>query len=402
MKNKAIKIRDHNKIKISLILIIGLIIFLSACSSDKNMLSDQSIKLYRQPAGIELDTKNGFYHRDNNNFLYFFDYATKQDVIVCAKPNCRHEQWNENTPVEDRCLAYSPGDYSGFVLDDKLYLIHTDFDGKKNISTIYQSNLDRTEIKSLAQFTSGHSPSFIVASKTLYLAVTMPQFTEMKDGSSEQSSQNICNVIRVDLTTGKFDKLFSDKVDNNNSLEILAADIDIIYFRYSYFINSFNGVNFKEAQPQVEYWQYDISTNKLKPAFTNFSEIAAISDALIKDNIMVACLSPIIPEPTSTVELKKINLTDGSTESLISCNNAFLLGNSFFCQQDNIPGFIEITAEGKKLEYKDMKLDNIYPLAIAGDYVYLSVQEPNQPSSHGFILKDDLLSGKSETIITSH
>lgn len=45
-----------------------------------------------------------------------------------------------------------------------------------------------------------------------------------------------------------------------------------------------------------------------------------------------------------------------------------------------------------------MILQDIYLLGDAGDYFYISIQQPNLPSEHGFIRKSDLFDGNLDDI----
>lgn len=79
-------------------------------------------------------TEAGYYF-DNEGFLYFLDGATGNVTVVCARPECSHNDDNCNAWVNTHMLSYYQG---------KLYYVNSD-EKSDSMYTLYSVNLDGTD-----------------------------------------------------------------------------------------------------------------------------------------------------------------------------------------------------------------------------------------------------------------
>lgn len=293
----------------------------------------------------------------------------------------------------------------GFISENKLYLIATKFYGEKYITEIHVSNLDRSESKIMASFDAGYSLSFAVADKKLYLPIDIQQFKELEDGTIEPSSQNICRLVSIDLETGRVEDEIKEKVDFHNTLQILAADQEKVYLSYTFHERAFDGTNFDETGFHKEYLVYNIETEELSSILNDFEDDESISTMIVSSSeILAVVVRNVGPGASASTDIRRIDLTDESTVTVVECDGyPYELGDSLFYRVKGSAGFFEVKLEDSDvISHENMVVEDIYPLAEAGDYVYISVQKPNMSSAHGFIKKLDFLNGNLDTMIDAH
>lgn len=386
----------------SALIFVGILV---SCGNKGSLKEDKKIVTYEQASGIELSTEDGFYHFDNKGFLYFFDYKTREDVIVCSKKDCKHEPWTKDTPVEERCEAYFLNGSRGFVLGDNLYMISTLYDSYQLKTQIIRSNLDRSEAKVIAKFDYGMISSFSISDGKLYLPISAPIYIKDKAGGFEPSGRAISNLICVDLKSGKTEKLIEDRENYSGYLNILASDNEKIYLKYSFFKNKFKGNNFKESQARVEYFSYDVKTNKVDKILKNIDDDIVIQSAKIKGKSLIAYTFKYDDKGQSSKhEIRIFNIDEGSSKVIAESQEMFIeLGASYFFKQKGKEGYAEFNSVNEKIvEHGQMTMENLFPFTEAGDFYYLSIQKPDKPSYHGFILKEDFLKGNIEKTIKAH
>lgn len=99
------------------IIILLFVFFISGCSTNTENSNDDNVQVYEQFGALEFSTDDGFYHTNNSGYLYFFDYESKKDVLVCSRANCKME-----TELKEDSEVYI-GSGTGFVCNNKLYVI---------------------------------------------------------------------------------------------------------------------------------------------------------------------------------------------------------------------------------------------------------------------------------------
>ena len=54
---------------------------------------------------FSVETENGVYFMDNSEMIHFYDFDSGKSVLVCNKPECRHDRWGLDTSEAERCNA---------------------------------------------------------------------------------------------------------------------------------------------------------------------------------------------------------------------------------------------------------------------------------------------------------
>ena len=159
----------NGKRRTALLCAAGLLLVLASCKKPGSP-AEAKTQYYDTILYQGFASGDGIYHQNSTGFLYFFDYRTRQDVIVCNKPNCTHSIWYENTPDEQRCNAYLPSALggAGFVAEDFLYLFNVDLNTQT--ASLVRSGLDRTSEKEIARFENNIISPFVVDGQYLYLS----------------------------------------------------------------------------------------------------------------------------------------------------------------------------------------------------------------------------------------
>ena len=205
-----------------------------------------------------IDTPDGFYYADDRGFLYYFDYAAEAETIVCNRPNCKHEDWSERTPKEERCSACVGGTATGFENQGKLYLMESDYseDNRRRIR-IVESDLDRTNQREVSVLDCDSIFSYAVKDHMLYAVIQKGERVKNENGSWESGSSAKSSFCRIDLTDGTMDVLL-EREGYSNVITILAACGNTLYLEYSYFEQPFDGTNYKEARQHAEIYAYSL------------------------------------------------------------------------------------------------------------------------------------------------
>lgn len=255
----------HNKL-IFILCIVCSLSFLNGCESTKdngnNIEIEQQVRVYHQYGQLEFSTNDGYYHTSNNGYLYFFDYKSAKDVLVCSKANCKlDDQLNEESE------AYV-GFGAGFTQEDQLYVFQRNEDREKQFSLI-KSNLDRSNQKELLKINSAVILNYAVIKQKVYIAIDEVILKEAENGAQVEEPKHRSYILAVDLKTGEQEVVTEIKENYNNTISILTADEKKIYLTYSYFENFFDGANFSEAIPKTENYVYDIESKKMTPILEN-------------------------------------------------------------------------------------------------------------------------------------
>lgn len=224
--------------------------------------------------GTAFATESGIYHANSSNFLYFYDYKSKKDVLVCSKQNCTHEAWDENTPDEQKCNGYlGSGLCAGFVTNNTLYILTVD--PLENESRLYSSQLDRSQQKLLCKMPSGTTvPSFVVQDNVLYLGISQAQ---MNDSDSPDAGTNSAKTdtwfTSIHLTTGKRKDLTETETYYNADFHVIGSGEHTIYLERTYFEKEFTGTNYADAKIHTQFFSYDTQT-------ASYQEIIHLSEAV--------------------------------------------------------------------------------------------------------------------------
>lgn len=235
--------------------------FLFFYKTNQEKHTSENTEYYDETMGLACFTDSGFYHTDSKNFLYFYDYESEKDVLVCTKSNCMHEEWDEETPDEQKCDGYlGDGLCAGFVWDDMLYILQTIPTEKE--ATLYVSDLDRSGQKVLCKTNSMNVITpFIVKNGCLYLGISQAQM-EKADETIQQTDETETWMVKIDLSSGKQTSLEPKETGYNASIRLLDSTQDVVYFMRSSFEQPFTGMNFDEAGFHTQLFSYHTTTGE--------------------------------------------------------------------------------------------------------------------------------------------
>lgn len=126
--------------RITSLLLIFCLMFLFACEMPGNKVPETPEKFWSMSHEWKTEhltegnsNENGYYYMDDNNFLMYLDYATKQSIALCNKVGCKHNDYTCEAHIE----GFPP--YI-FFYENKLCLITDDENGMH----IFKCDLDGT------------------------------------------------------------------------------------------------------------------------------------------------------------------------------------------------------------------------------------------------------------------
>lgn len=264
-------------------------LFLCACSSSqepheqtKKKAASTSSQTLQFKDSTYLNTmgdgnEDGYYHmkvrdlKDGTTVtnIAYYDYATRKEIYLCDKPECRHE--------DDTCTSYlNVAPYTGvlFTANDHLYFIDSQsggmtLDGGEPAQTphILQMDLDGKNRKSVYTLEDGYlfdDDSFAIAGTTLYHGV---------------KKENIVDAGTYSLSTETEHKLYAIDLEHGTSVEecslkykrIIGADEhSLIFVHHNYetdpeeFLKKKDYEGYDQATLNVTmgYMRYDVTTHK--------------------------------------------------------------------------------------------------------------------------------------------
>ena len=167
-------------------------------------------------------SKKGYYFlkdEEEKSYISYYDYASKQEVYLCNKPECQHK--------DETCTAYLESGSSMMnqilVYGDHLYMIETMGFGMNALGEreqkgpgIVQMDLDGQNRKELCRLDDGYEfelNNLIFADDELYIPVTKTQNVEVNLNETMQvtTDKNLCS---INLKTGDITKVFDMKYKN--------------------------------------------------------------------------------------------------------------------------------------------------------------------------------------------
>lgn len=185
--------------------------------------------------------EDGYYHLVERDIkigtitnICYFDYQSKQEIYLCDKPECKHE--------EESCTSYLPilaMNSALFVYQDNIYIIQDEGttisflgDQENQGAKIYRMDLDgknHEEFASLPKEYSFLGNTMVVGDSMLYLVLAKTDMVSMENSTMQVNKDE--KLFGIDINTGKID-IISDFKD----CQIIGAnkrDIIISKVKYS-------------------------------------------------------------------------------------------------------------------------------------------------------------------------
>lgn len=167
------------------------------------------------------DTGYYFLEEDEHQKIKYIDYETRQEIYLCNKPNCKHDNQDCSAYVDDSCQLY--------VYKDSIYLVSSwgevytasiDEEGElsqgteKKAPVIYRMNLDGTGKEKIFELPAGMeiAPQ-VISGKYLYAFFRKSESVQM-GSNSYTSVEKEKNLSVINLETGKWEKLMDGKNKN--------------------------------------------------------------------------------------------------------------------------------------------------------------------------------------------
>ena len=169
---------------------------------------------------IDIEKSDGSKTTRNYSQVYFYDYENQQDIPLCSKPNCFHQ--DENCDAYELSFLKDEEMYSNpIVYKDKLYYEYIDLFSPS--FSICQSNLDGSNRKVIYSENGTMLQNAFIYKDKLYIAVNLYKMDEqnslMKQTKNfEFYSINLDTKEKVNLST-----------PNKELVNFLSATDDKIY-----------------------------------------------------------------------------------------------------------------------------------------------------------------------------
>lgn len=390
------------------------ILALSVASCDNAGISkssngvDHSIKYYNRPLFQGVFTELGYYYQGLDSLLHFFDYDSKQSVVVCNKPHCKHEKSTSSTPDHERCPAWIDGHAYGFVNEDKLYLIMQDFDNKSGNSVIkiVASDLDRENQTEIASFPADYSLTYAVHENSLYGTAAMIHQEPDDQGMVKPSGKATTWLYRVDLEDHKVEELTEKRTGYSNDFYMIGAHGGRLYLRFVYSDEPFDHTKPEETEVFWKYYVYDLEEKSISPILDEYED-HAIFTLDFADDYMVLDLSREdlnfdgINDDNNTIKEIIIKNDEIGTKTIGITNESAKVidGNIIFYDVEEKQWTVYDLSKDSKRTTFDFNKDII--LHTAGDeYTSLIMKDINsQEWNNALIKNNDLIKGKDNFII---
>lgn len=230
-------------------------------------------------------SKKGYYFlrdEEEKSYISYYDYASKQEVYLCDKPECQHK--------DETCTTYLESGSSVMnqilVYGDRLYMIETMGFGMDALEErerkepgIVRMDLDGQDRKELCRLDDGYEfelNNLIFADDELYIPVTKTQNVEVNLNETMQITANK-NLCSVSLKTGDMTKMFDMKYKNILSGE--GRQLIMSTMGYSKDPQKYlDEKNYKKydklmMNAKVNYEIYNVDTKESKTVQVNHQEI---------------------------------------------------------------------------------------------------------------------------------
>lgn len=159
----------------------------------------------------------GFYdifeNEDSSKNVLFVDYGTKEQVYLCAQPNCAHDS--------EACtswIAPTTDNVSVAATEDTLFWI---FSGRYNNSHIDKSDIDGSNRSTIYTFPSNVELATGIAYNKNHLAFCITSYLEDDEGATTRQ-QALCV---LDISSGNCDTIFSTDADQRAVYEQGASSM---------------------------------------------------------------------------------------------------------------------------------------------------------------------------------
>lgn len=250
-----------------------------------------------QPIKIEnnngVGNEHGFYYLntiDNEKNIFsnimYLDYASNQEIVLCNKPNCKHDH--------DSCNAYANQDADSnylFLSGNNLYLQTTETGLPIGQPIICKYNLDGTNKTKIFELDSGMTlmKDFVIRGNDLYCTARSIKVSNSENGEINfvQDDPTQQNLIKIDLTDKKYETVVSMK--NRNIIGTYKNSIVIkeMIFPEGFNMEEKNHAKFMEGfdNATAKFILFDVDSKKESEIYSGVAK--RFGDQRMSDNKII-------------------------------------------------------------------------------------------------------------------
>lgn len=266
--------------------------------------------------------ENGYYHINYRNLgddsiynLYYYDYATKKEIFLCDKPECKH--------MDASCTSYLENGVFGESLilnGDHLYLITNEIAsfGTDNTTSsgpmITQMDLDGKNKKVLCTLPDNYSfDSTAVAmdEQYLYLPISKSQTVEINSGNSLQTITDT-RLYAVNLANGDS----KDLMDFKDQQIIGTKKRSLILAKYTYSEDP------EKLLKEKNYARYDEVMMNARCVYTSYDiDQKSYGEKVHTDSATVCYYDDDTLYYEENCQIHAVNMKDGKDEVIAELKN---------------------------------------------------------------------------------
>lgn len=399
MEDEMKKNRKLIILLVAIILIFLLVFFLVL----KNKRKDFTGKVKGDPFTSYSDL--GITRFIDDDLLQFSDAATGKKIVLCDKPNCKHDNNECNANFKDHAV------YLSAIYNDRLFIVIEEED--RNF-VLYEADVNgnnRKEIVSLGKL-QGSFDYLIIDN---YLVMQYSKTYDMENTDSiamELLEEPISGIAIINLKEQEVDYI-PEKVDYEGGIQRIHMYEDKVYYSYLYMdieydFLDFENIDFDYVADHTFYriYSYDISSGTESILYEGQNiyveeineEYAIIREAMNEENVRIYVFNLLNQEKELIIEGRIYGncIIDGDKLVYLSSST-----DNIETEAELSHSFYYFDLISKESFYIGVAEDDVIAIAelFLGDYAYISYDDEIGDSRHGCILKEDFYKGDFDKVI---
>lgn len=296
------------------------------------------------------DRERGIYVGEDQ-LLHYYDIHKQEEMVLCNKPDCQHEPYDDETNRDPTCEAALNESMANFcyplLSGNDVYLV-----GSHNLSSsdLYRQSITGGNREKIGTFPYAiqQGAQCYVRNHTAYILASIPIVREDKIGGvgSNQSQQVF---IELDLTTAAYKVISKEHDAEWQGLNLVGINGKEIYYQFSYSEKQKKMSDYKNARSFDSVYTYDMDTGKttevLSARESNGYDIIGLFDGKI-----CVCQKEAKTVCVYEADKKKMEKIYQSKEKEAS----FLSTSKYLFKIEN--GHCEVVCGGKKATLKKTEL----------------------------------------------
>ncbi|MBE6871405.1 MAG: hypothetical protein E7491_05570 [Ruminococcaceae bacterium] len=213
-------------------ILLAVLLCFAVASCDEEKANERDLAVSEEGIFGCFVAENGIYHIEGEN-MYFADFETGYDVVLCNKPGCMHLPYNQETnplPTCDSVSMHGEQLFDVVVYKGALYWVTNDFADSK--LCIYKSELDGSLKRLIATekgfyLSSISTPTVCTGDRLYYVGTDVTAVAENEGMENQRTEKLIC----FDLLNGETKVLFEKQ--NQDGVRMFMnffADEEKLYY----------------------------------------------------------------------------------------------------------------------------------------------------------------------------